>query len=472
MISRHTRALLRRYFDAGLLSTPIAQRHVDDRFIVMTADEQELYAAMETYIAGTWNQAAATERSAVGFVMTIYRRRLASSFQALRTTLERHLEMIRSGAGQSLSGLDEDVPDDETVDEPLDGDEVAERERKALAAEERADIEHLLARVRMLPPDSKCERLLEVLADLRGQDYQQVMVFTQFTDTMDFLRDQLATGGGRRLMCFSGRGGEIPSADGTWRVVGRDEAKRRFRDREADILLCTDAAAEGLNFQFCGAVINYDMPWNPMRVEQRIGRIDRVGQAHATIRIVNLHYEGTVETDVYRALRSRIGLFESVVGRLQPILAELPQAITKAVLPESARSAQHSADLVADIERRAGEAQAGDGFDIDAALTDDLTFPERPPSPLTMEDLDRVIASPDLMPQGTDIRPMGRREYSLLAPGMAEPVRATTDPAYYEEHPESVELWSPGSPLFNPPEYLPSGNQIPSTRTLKDLLEQ
>jgi len=82
LISRHTRALLRRYFDAGMLSTPIAKRKVDDRFIVMTADEQELYAAVETYIAGTWNQATATERSAVGFVMTIYRRRLASSLAA------------------------------------------------------------------------------------------------------------------------------------------------------------------------------------------------------------------------------------------------------------------------------------------------------------------------------------------------------------------------------------------------------
>ena len=103
----------------------------------MAADERELYAAVEAYIAGTWNQATATERSAVGFVMTIYRRRLASSFQALRTTLERHLAMIGSGAVPSVSGLDEDAPDDETADEPLDADEVAEREREALAAEER-----------------------------------------------------------------------------------------------------------------------------------------------------------------------------------------------------------------------------------------------------------------------------------------------------------------------------------------------
>ena len=69
-----------------------------------------------------------------------------------------------------------------------------------------------------------------------------------------------------------------------------------------------------------------------MRVEQRIGRIDRLGQEHRTIRIVNLHYEGTVETDVYRVLRDRIGLFQSVVGPLQPILSRMPRTIRDAVL--------------------------------------------------------------------------------------------------------------------------------------------
>jgi ERCC4-related helicase len=472
LISRHTRTLLRRYYEAGMLSTPIARRQVDDRFIEMTAAEQQLYAAVETYIAGTWNQAAVAERSAVGFVMTIYRRRLASSFQALRTTLERHLAMIDASDLSRDKGIDEDAPDDETADELLDADEIAERERQALAAEERADIEHLLARIRPLPPDSKCGRLKEALAELHGDGYDQVMVFTQYTDTLDFLRDQLSMGGSGRLMCFSGRGGEIPSADGMWRTVDRDEVKRRFRDREADVLLCTDAAAEGLNFQFCGAVINYDMPWNPMRVEQRIGRIDRVGQTHATIRVVNLHYDGTVETDVYRALRSRIGLFETVVGRLQPILAELPQAITRAVLPAAANQSEGSADVVASIERRASEAQTGVGFDIDAVVSDDLNIPERPRSPVTMADLDRVISDPDLLPQGTETEPLGHREYRLLAPGMSEPARVTTDPAFYEEHPESVELWSPGNPLFKPPEFLPPSGKFPSTQTLKDVLDQ
>ena len=145
------------------------------------------------------------------------------------------------------------------------------------------------------------------------------MVFTQFTDTMDFLRGEIGRDPSLRIMCFSGRGGQVPSPDGTWRVISRDEVKRRFRAGDADVLLCTDAAAEGLNFQFCGALVNYDMPWNPMRVEQRIGRIDRLGQKHPDIRIINLHYAETIEADVYKALRDRIGLFENVVGRLQPI---------------------------------------------------------------------------------------------------------------------------------------------------------
>ena len=286
------------------------------------------------------------------------------------------------------------------------------------------------------------------------------MVFTQYTDTMDFLREELLKNADLRLMCFSGRGGEIPTADGGWRGIDRDEAKRRFRAGEADILLCTDAAAEGLNFQFCGTLINYDMPWNPMRVEQRIGRIDRLGQRHKIIRIVNLHYEGTVETDVYRALRSRIGLFESVVGRLQPILARLPQMISRTVLSGENRNVGGRTNVVDAIKQQAEEAESR-GFDIDAVTESDLTMPKQVPSPVTMEDLDRVIRSPDLMPPGFEVQPLGKREYSVLKPGMDKPVRVATDPAYYEAHAESLELWSPGNPLFSPPEFIMPADKPP-----------
>ena len=269
LVSRHTRELLRRYFKAGLLTTPIADRQVEDRFVEMTAEERVLYDAVEDYIASTYNQAGASERTAVGFVMTIYRRRLASSFRALRKTLQNHLDAIVAGDQAQLVSLDEDVPDDEAVDEVLDSDDLAVLDRDALVAEEEADIQSLLVRIGQLPPDSKLESLKSTLDQLLQDGYRQAMVFTQYTDTMDFLRETLLKDADSRLMCFSGRGGEIPSSDGAWRRIDRDHAKRRFRDGEADVLLCTDAAAEGLNFQFCGALINYDLPWNPMRVEQR-----------------------------------------------------------------------------------------------------------------------------------------------------------------------------------------------------------
>ena len=467
LISRHTRELLRRYFKAGKMDTAIADRSVRDVMIDLTDDERALYEAVEDYIAHTYNRASDKHRSVVGFVMTIYRRRLASSFRALRATLERHLAAI-AGGGELLAGLEEDALDDETLDDAQDADEIGEKTRLALAAEEEQDIRQLLDGIGRLPPDTKLGRLKAVLRDLHEDSYEQAMVFTQFTDTMDFLRDALREGGDRRLMCFSGRGGEVPDGEG-WRVIDRDEAKRRFRDGEADILICTDAAAEGLNFQFCGALVNYDMPWNPMRVEQRIGRIDRLGQNHSVIRIVNLHYEDTVETDVYRALRHRIGLFETVVGRLQPILAQLPRTIANAAVSGDSRDAVTRAELIEAIERQLRQSEAA-GFDLDGVLDDDLTMPDRPPSPVEMEDLDRLIASPSLLPPGTEIRPMGTREYSLLAPGMTVPLRVTTDPEYYEANADSLELWSPGSPLFRAPEFVAEDGSPPKAASLNEVL--
>ena len=470
LISRHTRELLRRYFKAGMLTTPIADRKVNDRFIDMTPEERSLYDAVEDYIASTYNQASAKERTAVGFVMTIYRRRLASSFNALRNTLQNHLDAIVASHLVQLTGLDEDAPDDEAVDEVLDVSDLGVLEREVLATQEKADIQDILHRIGELPPDSKLETLETTIAELRHDGYRQAMVFTQYTDTMDFLRGALLKDADLRLMCFSGRGGEIPSADGSWRGIDRDDAKRRFRDGEADILLCTDAAAEGLNFQFCGALINYDMPWNPMRVEQRIGRIDRLGQEHGFIRIVNLHYEGTVETDVYRALRTRIGLFESVVGPLQPILAQLPRTISRTVLSGENRDERARANVVDAIEQQAREAE-GRGFNIDAVTDEDLAIPEQAPSPMTMDDLDRVIGTPNLMPPGFDVQQMGPREYSVLEPGMTERIRVPTNPAYYEAHAESLELWSPGNRLFTPPEFTSRTDEPPAGKTLKDILD-
>jgi superfamily II DNA/RNA helicase len=307
-------------------------------------------------------------------------------------------------------------------------DEALDLEQAALAQEEKDDIASLLEQIRQLPPDTKADRLSKELEKLRADGYSQTMVFTQYTDTMDFLRDELAAKTSLRVMCFSGRGGEVRETDGRWRTISREEAKRRFRTGQADVLLCTDAASEGLNFQFCGSLINYDMPWNPMRVEQRIGRIDRLGQQHAKIRIVNLHYEGTVEADVYMALRHRINLFESVVGRLQPILAKLPGVIAGHVLTRHSSDPDARSALAGDLEQQA-EAAKQDGFDLDL-----------------------VLQRADSWPLGLVVKKLQDGEYAYQSPGMAKPVRITTRPDYFDDHSDSLELWSPGSPSFPAPE--------------------
>ena len=143
--------------------------------------------------------------------------------------------------------------------------------------------------------------------------------------------------------------------------------------------------------------------------------------------------------------------------------------ISAAVL--AGREAIDFRDVAHQVEQRAA-AKEQSGFDIDAGVDTDLAMPERAPSPVTLDDLDRVITDPNLMPPGTDVQALGPREYSLLAPGMQEPIRVTTDPTYYDENSESVELWSPGNPFFEAPELLPNTSDVSGSVTLRDLLEQ
>ena len=169
-----------------------------------------------------------------------------------------------------------------------------------------------------------------------------------------------------------------------------------------------------------------------------------IRQENRDVRILNLHCEGTVETDVYKALRDRINLFEAVVGRLQPILSRLPRVITETVLTGGQDREASRARAIEAVEDQAREMKEGAGFDLDDVVTEDLAMPARAESPVTLGNLDRVIGAADLMPPGTNIRAMGPREYAFLAPGMDREVRVTTEAAYYEEHAENVELWSPG----------------------------
>jgi hypothetical protein len=446
LISRHSRNLLRSYKQQGSMDLAIGTRYVDDRFLESTPQERELYDAVEDYISTQYAQASGQKKSAVGFVMTIYRRRLASSVAALVSTLEKRM------AGQQQQ-LEEDAAaaedDDFTGELSLDLEGMQSAFQEASLQGELDAIGVLLDQARpLVGHDSKGAEFLKAIEELQAQGYKQVIVFSQYTDTVDALKELLIGAGRTSLMTFTGHGGEILQKGGVWKALNREATKRGFKEGKAEILLCTDAAAEGLNFQFCGALINYDMPWNPMRVEQRIGRIDRIGQAHEQMQIINLHLEGTVEADVYQALKARIASFEHIVGKLQPILAKVASSISQATLAGRDQREKARASAVAAVEQE----PEIKGLDLDGVLQDldairDLVNTLQP-SPLTLADLEAILRQPELLPPGCSARPIGTYDFAWTQPGLDKEMRVTCNASYYEDNSDSCELWVPGSPLF------------------------
>jgi hypothetical protein len=184
-----------------------------------------------------------------------------------------------------------------------------------------------------------------------------------------------------------------------------------------------------------------------MRVEQRIGRIDRLGQRYSEIRITNLHYEDTVEADVYRALRSRISIFENVVGGLQPILTRLPRLIEESVLARHAVPDTRRDDAVLAVDT-ALSAEETAGLNLDEFADADLQMPQQPDPALTLADLRATLGRPALLPLGSEATPLNEKDYRLTDGNLPKAVRVTVDREFYEMHADSVEFWAPGSPAF------------------------
>ncbi len=349
---RHTRSTLRAYQAVGMVSKLAYRRPEDVPVDFASPDEKQLYIRIDEMCRRFYRLAdfPPEERSGVGFLMAVFRKRLASSFHAFRLSLQRRRDLIVA-IQDKLS--DYDIADiqhklvsaeSEDEDDAADAEAALDRERHRLVRlygdperrknldEERLYLDDYIRELNCWSDDSKFKHFDETLTALVAEGHR-VIVFTQYLDTLDFIRDRLIARFGERMACYSGRGGEVwDAAANNWRLVDKAEIKARSKrehDRCIHVLLGTDAASEGLNLQQFSALVNYDLPWNPMRVEQRIGRIDRIGQEAENVGIYNLYFRGTIEEDTYFTLKVRIRIFEEVVGPLQPILAEMPRILTK-----------------------------------------------------------------------------------------------------------------------------------------------
>ena len=336
--------------------------------------EQRLYDETTAYIRSYYNKAKLLNRSAARLAMSIFQRRLASSTYALRRSFERRLAKldgliadIRSGKltmdqlralQRRLAGVPdpfEDMTGDEET--PEDGQEGNEAiQDQALAGvvavslndlqAEREEVARLLGlavQLEELGQESKFTRLREAFREAPFLD-EKVIIFTEHRDTLDFLVRRLE-GLGYTGQIARVHGGMGTQPDPLTSLSERDEQVAFFKEPISEggarFLVATDAAGEGINLQFCWLMVNYDVPWNPARLEQRMGRIHRYGQRHDPVVIINLLAGKTREGRVLRVLLEKLERVRKelrsdkvfdVVGRLfegVSLRAYMEQAITE-----------------------------------------------------------------------------------------------------------------------------------------------
>jgi superfamily II DNA or RNA helicase len=276
--------------------TQLVPVHWNDRHIL----QRQLYTAISQYVRIGYNQAIREKKNYVGFLLILMQRLVTSSTRAIRTTLERRLEMLQVPEEQlSLfpPGFDDEWPE-------MDGQEQIEmllRMRTKALRNERAEVQLLLDLAKLTDKtttDAKAEQLLDCIYRLQQEESDpdlKILLFTEFVPSQEMLRDFLTE-----------RGFSVTCLNGSMDLEARKQVLLQFAG-PVRILVSTDAGGEGLNLQFCHVVINFDIPWNPMRLEQRIGRVDRIGQTHV-VRALNLVLEDTVEFRVREVLEEKLAV--------------------------------------------------------------------------------------------------------------------------------------------------------------------
>lgn len=264
--------------------------------------QQDLYEAVTEYVRVGYNQARASKQNAVGFLMILMQRLVVSSSSAIKATLERRLQVLKK---PSLAQQDSLLSEDEWED--LDGQQQIEavlnnreflRTASALKSEQQ-EVEWLLNIASQCVSDNidaKAEALLNLITELQREENDpnlKVLIFTEFLPTQMMLAEFLRA-----------RGISVATLNGSLSMSERKQVQMEFAG-PTRILVSTDAGGEGLNLQFCHVIINYDIPWNPMRLEQRIGRVDRIGQKRV-VRAINLVLADTVEHRVREVLEEKL----------------------------------------------------------------------------------------------------------------------------------------------------------------------
>lgn len=323
-----------------------------------TDDEQRLYDAISTFLQR--DDTYAIPQRQRHLTVLILRKLLASSSHAIAGTLEglrTRLAALADGKADDPEWADRLIDAEEMEEEILDewlGEELEEEpptapvvEPKKLRAEIE-ELERLAQAARAIGTDSKTRALLTAL-DVGFEEMSRMgaaskaLIFTESRRTQDYLKDFLESHGYKgRVVLFNGTnsGPEAKTIYEAWAAAntesGRSTGSRSVDSRTAliehfrdnvPIMIATEAAAEGVNLQFCSLVINYDLPWNPQRIEQRIGRCHRYGQKHDVIVINFLNERNEADQRVYQLLNEKFNLFDGLFGASDDVLGTIESGV-------------------------------------------------------------------------------------------------------------------------------------------------
>jgi superfamily II DNA or RNA helicase len=331
--------------------------------------QQEIYKRVTEYVRTGYNKAIQEKKPYVGFLMVLFQRLVSSSTAAIANALERRLNILTTQSDQLHTASIGDLADQE-MEESL---EEALTVLSAGIAEEKKQLNQLLSLAKQAQLqfiDAKAEHLCEILRMLSAQeDDVKIIIFTEFVMTQKFIQ-----------ALAEERGFTTALLNGQMSIEERNVALRRFR-RERNILISTDAGGEGINIQFAHIVINYDLPWNPMKIEQRIGRADRIGQAK-DVEVFNFILDDTVENRVRTVLEEKLATILSELGfdKLQDVLnsdsadLDFTQVYMKTIAAQK-YGTYYTDELGKDMEKQVGQAvKIRDVIRDEKTLTPDSQF--------------------------------------------------------------------------------------------------
>lgn len=351
--------------------------------------QRELYEMVSAYVSKTYDKARRNRKKnmCLIFLLIIMQRMVTSSTAAVRQSLERRLQVLKTQSMRIGSLTEEDLAEldiEDGVEEAieamsLDIDAEIEELERIIAVDKQAEFQY---------PDVKVEKLVDTIDEILSEDRnQKIIVFTEFVATQTYLRKLLEN-----------RGFTVTILNGGMNIEERNEALLEFKTK-SNIFISTDAGGEGLNLQFSNIIINYDLPWNPMKIEQRCGRADRIGQQR-DVHIYNFIITDTVERRVREVLEEKLSVIlkEMGVDKYSDVLdsevAEVdftevymnsigkPRSVEKNLYPVESEVKQQvsNAQKYKDIIREEKDLQSLVGtesdFDVDSALRQMMAYYE------------------------------------------------------------------------------------------------